>query len=208
MTREDLIVLYRLLAHSLGYPDRDFVRRVQEAVGQIRMQLWDDPRLPLSTLIEELGQLAQLPLEQLQGEHTRLFIAAYPRVPCPPYESVYLEGTLQGEAAEDVDRMYREWGLAVQKEEADHAGAELEFVAFLLTIETRESLAAAARFLSEHLLAWLPRFAVDLARESNLGFHRALGNLLSATLDLESQPGGSWWAGAEPSRQLPPGLYP
>jgi len=197
MTREDLIGLYRLLARSLAYPDEDYLKLVQEAVGKVRMELWDDPRLPLSALIEELGHLAWLPLEQLQGEHTRLFIAAYPRVPCPPYESVYTEGVLRGEAAEEVDGLYRQWGVVVEGEEVDHAGAELEFAAFLLALDTHDSIAAAEDLLTCHLRAWLPRFAVDLTRESRIRLYQVVGELLAAVLDE------SFNAGEGPARVGP-----
>ena len=183
ISRSDSISLFRLLARALSYPERDYVGQIQDVIGNVRLELWDDPNLPLSDLIEELGQLAQLPLDQVQGEHTRLFVAAYPRVPCPPYESAYREGQLSGDAAGEVDRLYRRWGLSVDGEEVDHAGAELEFAAFLLAMNTTDSLSAAGKFFSEHLHAWLPGFATDLARDGRLGFYRALGTLLAVTLE-------------------------
>lgn len=187
MTR-DRIILYRLLAQALAYPDQRFVTRLQEAVGQINLEMLDDQRLPLAAFIQELGQLAALPLDQVQGEHTRLSISAYPSVPCPPYESAYREGELLGQATQAVDALYRQWGLAVEGEAADHAGAELEFVAFLLSLGTAEALAAAAAFATEHLLTWLPSFAADLSRASRLGFYGAVGRLLAAALPGERKP--------------------
>ncbi len=107
---------------------------------------------------------------------TVFIIYSYPHVACPPYESVYAE------AAQEVSTLYGRWGVDVPEDEADHVGAELEFAAFLLSLETPESLADADRFLAEHLLTWLPRFAADVARESRLRFYQALGRLLAAAL--------------------------
>ncbi|MCL4394528.1 MAG: molecular chaperone TorD family protein [Chloroflexi bacterium] len=181
-TNEKQIALCRLLAQALAYPDKHFVANLQAAVGQVTLELFDDGSLPLSALVDELGKLAPLPLDQVQGEHTRLFVSAYPHAPCPPYESAYREGELLGIAAEQVGALYREWGLVVHEEQVDHAGAELEFVAFLLALDTPDSLAAAGEFLQTHLLTWLPRLADDLTRESRFGFYRVLGRLLAAML--------------------------
>jgi TorA maturation chaperone TorD len=146
-------------------------------------RFWSEPGLDLGTFLRELTALSYLPLVRLQGEHTRLFINGYPHVACPPYESVYTEGELMGEAAQEVGALYGRWGVEVPADQVDHAGAELEFVAFLLSLGTPEALADADRFLAEHMLSWLPRFAADLVGESRLGFYRALGRLLAAAVE-------------------------
>ena len=97
MTR-DTITLYRLLAQALTYPNQDFIASLKTAFGKINIEVFDDPSLPLSSFVQAFSELATLPLNQIQGEHTRLFISAYPHVPCPPYESAYREGELMGEA--------------------------------------------------------------------------------------------------------------
>ncbi|MCL4371663.1 MAG: molecular chaperone TorD family protein [Chloroflexi bacterium] len=183
MIREDRISLYRLLAQALAYPDEGFAGRIQESLSRLPLELWSDPDLDLSSLLRGLAGLTILPLEQLQGEHTRLFINAYPHVPCPPYESVYRDGELLGQAAEEMDVLCRRWGLSVDGEEVDHAGVELEFTSFLLTIGSPEAMATAEHFLVEHLRSWLPRFAGDMVRESRLGFYQAVGRLLAAVLE-------------------------
>jgi len=185
MTQEH-IILYRLLGEALVYPDKNTVTRLQQIVGEIGLDMLNDSQWPLASFIHELGELARLPLDQVQGEYTRLFINAYPHVPCPPYESAYREGALLGQAAESVDVFFRQWGVVVDGEQVDHAGAELEFMAFLLTLGTSDALAAADAFMAEHPLAWLPRFADDVARTSHLEFYRATGQLLAAV--LQKQP--------------------
>ena len=182
---KDNTALYRLLAQALTYPDQHFIANVQVAVGKIDVELYDDASLPLGALVQELGKLSSLPLDQVQGEHTRLFINAYPHVPCPPYESAYREGELLGVAAEQVDALYREWGLVVEGEQVDHVGAELEFIVFLLTLDTPKARDAAETFTRDHLARWLPRWADDVVRESHLGFYRVVGQLMTVILQGE-----------------------
>jgi TorA maturation chaperone TorD len=189
MRREDRAALYRLLAQGLAYPDPHFVRNLRTSIGKLGLVFLEDPSLPLSAFMQELGKLAALPLDQVQGEHTRLFINAYPRVPCPPYESVYREGELLGDVADRVALEYCRWGL-LSGEHVDHAGAELEFLAFLLTLGTFESLAAADRFLKEHVLRWMPTWAEDLVLASQLGFYRAAGELTASVLRGSPRDGG------------------
>jgi len=183
--RHDRVALYRLIGQALAYPDLHFVSRLKETIGKVNLNTPHDPLLPLGVFIHELDSLRSMPLDKVQGEHTRLFINAYPRVPCPPYESAYRDGELMSRSAEEVDRVYRQWGVVVDGEQVDHAGAELEFVAFLLAMDTPQAMEAAQAFRSEHLLPWLPRLADDMARESRIGFYQATGLLLSAILQAE-----------------------
>ncbi len=75
--------------------------------------------------------LAQTPLEELQTEYTRLFISAYPKLLCPPYESYYREGVVYGNSSIEVGEWYRKKGFdfTCEGEPADLVSAELEFLA-------------------------------------------------------------------------------
>lgn len=170
--------LYRISARSLAFPDRSFTKDLRELLGTLGVQVLPDPLLPLGSFILELAQLECMPLDQIQGEYTRLFISGYPCVACPPYESVYREGEMCGEVTESIILEYSSWGL-VCEEHVDHAGAELEFMAFLLSLGTAGSLGAAERFLREHLLQWIPDWTKDLILESRLGFYQQLGRLIA-----------------------------
>ncbi len=70
-------------------------------------------------------------LEELQTEYTRLFISAYPKLLCPPYESYYREGVVYGNSSIEVAEWYRKSGLdfACEGEPADLVSAELDFLA-------------------------------------------------------------------------------
>jgi TorA maturation chaperone TorD len=182
MHREEQIAICRLAARALAYPDEDFARGIKDSVGDLPLDLWNWPELGLDSLLRGVAVLSGLPLEQVQAEHTRLFINGWPHVACPPYESAYLEGELHGQAVWDLPSLYGQWGIEVADDDADHAGAELEFQAFLLSLATRESLKAARQFHREHLSRWIPRFGADVAREARLTFYRSLGRILVAAL--------------------------
>ena len=47
-------------------------------------------------LAEAVTEIRALPLEEWQGEHTRLFVTGYPHTPCPPFASAWLDGRMQG----------------------------------------------------------------------------------------------------------------
>ncbi len=70
-------------------------------------------------------------LEELQAEYTRLFISAYPRLFCPPYESFYREGVVYGNASIEVGDWYRRHGLDFSREgqPPDLLCAELDYLA-------------------------------------------------------------------------------
>jgi len=67
----------RVLAALLSMPEDD-------ALAALRDMQQTAPWLESS-----LPELERMPLEHWQAEHTRLFISAYPKTPCPPYESAY-----------------------------------------------------------------------------------------------------------------------
>ena len=181
--------LYRLLALAFTYPDDDRLRkRMTEVISSIDLKTLQNPRCPLPEFIRVLNGLHAIPWEQFQAEYTRLFINGYPHLPCPPYESAYREGVLLGSPAEAVDQLYRRWGVLVDGEEVDHTAVELEFIAFLLHLETPDAQKAALEFLESHLLVWMPQFAEDVQRAASLEFYRGAGQLLAAVLQRQLSP--------------------
>ncbi len=70
-------------------------------------------------------------LEEIQSEYTRMFISAYPKVLCPPYESYYREGLLYGNSSVETGEWYRKCGLdfTCESEPPDLLSVELEFLA-------------------------------------------------------------------------------
>jgi len=142
-----------------------------------------------------LGALKAAPLEEAQYEYTRLFVNGYPKAACPPYESVYREGTMLGDSALDVHRVYADWGLEMAANEAgDHLAVMLEFLYYLSSLldmaeddEQRRAVEEAiGEFWKEHVGSWLPRFARDLEENAEMPFYARMGQVFSRVASLMS----------------------
>jgi hypothetical protein len=104
----------RLISLLFSYPD-----------GQ-----WFSAPLPAgagaetAALLEEMRGIEPV---RLENEYVRLFINAMPELPCAPYGSVYLEGSVMGESTLKIADIYRKYGMATV-EPADHIAVESEFL--------------------------------------------------------------------------------
>jgi len=108
----------------------------------------------------------------LQSEYVRLFINAMPSLPCPPYGSVHLEGSVLGRTTVQLAACYRRYGL-VCEEAADHIAVECEFLALLHRFADRDAgTAADRRFLVRHLQSWADGFFDLVDRHDRLGIYR------------------------------------
>ncbi len=160
----------RLLAGLLSMPDQDAREIIQ---GLAEQHPW------LAEAAEELGST---PLEQWQGEYTRLFISGFPKTACPPYESAYRSGTMQGPTVAKLERLYAQLGMRSSEMPTDYLGVMLECAALLEDGQQRPELRQ--RLWDEHLSRWLADFANDLSQQSELALYRALGlQLLGLSAD-------------------------
>ncbi|MBB5349103.1 molecular chaperone TorD family protein [Desulfoprunum benzoelyticum] len=108
----------------------------------------------------------------LQSEYVRLYINAMPTLPCPPYGSVHLEGSVMGRTTVEVAACYRKYGL-VCEEAADHIAVECEFLALLHRCADRDAETAAdCRLLADHLQSWADTFFDLVDRHDTLGIYR------------------------------------
>lgn len=130
-------------------------------------------------------------LEELTVEYTRLFLG--PGKHISPHESVHREGEglLWGDSTAKVKAFIESSGLKYAsdfKGIPDHISVELEFMHRLLKeeVEAREKndpgklkklLYLKKRFVDEHLLEWIPRFADKIAKETKLNFYRKIAIL-------------------------------
>ncbi len=139
---------------------------------------------PLHLCMLELGKT---PHTELQAEFTRLFILSYPKTPCPPFESVYREGTLMGNAAEKVAGIYEKWGIE-SSEMVDHVGSELEFMAFLLGMPQEEEIIKEEKhFFRDHIATWIPKFCKDIRENTAMEFFKKLSTSLENFLKKEAR---------------------
>ncbi len=137
----------------------------------------------LKKAVNEIDIGSEKELEELLWEYTRLFIGPY-KLPCPPWESVYTspKRLMMQEAADQVMAIYREAGLVVNTDDVlpDHIGAEMNFLAVLLQethLETEQKdhfSDIVGRFLSEHLLRWIPEFTRDMENAAETSFYRTV----------------------------------
>ena len=132
-------------------------------------------------------------IEQLKIDHSKLFVGPY-NLLAPPYGSVYLEGErkVMGDSTHDVISRYREAGLQTAesfKDAPDHISAELEFLYYLIfkeleafsSSELQSAIGYVQKqkaFLEDHLMVWVPVFAVSIKKHAEHPFYT---NLAEAT---------------------------
>jgi TorA maturation chaperone TorD len=176
------VALRSLLASGLLPPSEDSVQEVAELAAV----LGELPEAPAS-LRSLAAELAACDAAELAAAHGRLFDGD---VMLPPYEGSYeIDPFRQARQMADVAGFYRAFGADAHgpvAERPDHAGTELEFLAFLglrrLEAEAEGDEDAARRcaeieadFLTTHAGRWLPLFFGRLAEEAPHPVHRALG---------------------------------
>jgi TorA maturation chaperone TorD len=165
----------RVLALLLAMPEADSLAALREAAAA---EPW---------LHEAVTELAPLPLARWQAEHTRLFIAGFPRTPCPPFESAYRHGNMGGTAPGELRGLYRRAGLEIAEAPADYLGTLLDCAAYLTDLHTGAGAPAAGcragqllhELWDEHLDRWLPRFAADLGAAAQLLLYQRLAEALA-----------------------------
>ncbi len=113
---------YRYFSLLFSYPTEETLRQIRDLSGT-----GDVARLRSRDALEVA------PLEDVQAEYTRMFISAYPKLLCPPYESYYREGLVYGSSTVATGEWYRKQGLdfMLEGEPPDHLSVELEFLAIL-----------------------------------------------------------------------------
>jgi len=159
----------QLSAMLLGMPDENSLPTLLELALE---HAW------LKPAVEEL---LQLPLQQWQAEHTRLFINGYPKTPCAPFESIYRHGRMEGPACDELIRLYTAAGVSATDDiPADYLGTMLELAAELFERRTPAADRQLQVLRDRHLAGWLPQISQRLQRETCLKLYRTLGERLEA----------------------------
>ncbi|MCB2184556.1 MAG: molecular chaperone TorD family protein [Desulfobulbaceae bacterium] len=168
--------IYRFLAQSMHYPDpewmnADFIQFLNAFLQELH---WTDEADTLNTALKSSDNF----LEDIQIEHTRLFINAVPHVAAPPYASVYFkgDGTLYGNIAEKTKQFYREKGFYLSKEDdlPDHIVYELEFLALLENTDKT----GAQEFLEDLFRPWFTLFYSKVTKEARHPYYRVMMKLI------------------------------
>lgn len=190
---EDRSRFYWWLAEwFLGPPDAERLASLPEADA---LEAADGPHWHALAQARPAADPASL--ERLGVEYTRLFSGMGEGLgPPPPFEAVWREDRLMGEATVRVNEAYAAAGFADIDPAAgpqDHLAVELKFIALLALREAeawRAGDADAARrrvaqqrdFLQGHLAAWAPRWAEAVAGQAREPLFAALAGLLSPAL--------------------------
>ncbi len=155
----------RLLARLLGSPDEDSAAAIRDWAAEA-------PWLAAAGF-----ELAAVPLGDWQAEHTQLFITGYPHTSCPPFESAYRHGMMNGPAVEELTEFYAHLGVVPEEDSpADFLGTLLDCAALLMEHDSP----ALAELWDRHLALWVPRFAADLAEHASLRLYRDAAARLAA----------------------------
>jgi TorA maturation chaperone TorD len=210
--------MYRLCGTALGYPAPERLAEVARLAQAAARGAEGAVREPLAALAQAAGGTDA---ESLATEYVLLFDGA---VKCPPYEGAYGAPQMAGKSAQlaDIAGFYTAFGLepaAGQPDVEDHVATELEFLSALALKEawalaedhhehaevTRQATTA---FLADHLGRWAPSFATSLRAATDLPYYRAVADLLTAWLTLDTTVLGVTPSPLEPSRADPEGAEP
>ena len=177
-----LAALARILSLVFAYPDDDALEEIGALARGLlaRAELAQGLAEPLEELVAALdgGGLAQ--------EYGALFDGA---APCPPYGGSYEADPFRhARQMADAAGFYRAFGAEVSGERPDHAGAELEFFAFLVAKRVVARAAGAEEaaevcrraediFLLDHLGRWFPALCRGVAAETSSPYYAALARL-------------------------------
>ncbi|MFH1216253.1 MAG: molecular chaperone TorD family protein [Pseudomonadota bacterium] len=172
-----MVDVYRFLAQAMRYPTPDWFT---DQYFSVLLSLLSE--LQLNVEKDELRKAQKESfdfIEDIQVEHTRLFINAVPHVIAPPYASVHYkgDGTFYGSRiAEATKKFYREKGFSLVKEDdlPDHIVYELEFLALL----TQEDEKGEREFLDKFFIPWFSIFMKKVTREAHHPYYRVVMKLI------------------------------
>lgn len=183
---EHVATLYRFCAQSMQYPETSWFNDTYiEKLQLLLSTLGGDDQCKM--LENSFAQSIDI-LEDLQVEHTRLFINGVPHVAAPPYASVYLEKTLRGQYSDNILRFYNTSGYNV-KEGADLPDSiihQLEFLSFIVGDQNNEG---EIEFLSQFFLPWFPVFATRVKEEAQHPFYPIIMSLIDFFTKEEEEYG-------------------
>jgi TorA maturation chaperone TorD len=218
VTKEDLLagrlVVYADLAQCFYYPAKptmDLLKGEMEAHLPFYELLDLNPKPHLDAInrwMQSYKKDGDVWLE-LQIECTRLFIIAKPKVPAPPYGSLYLEKEwlVWGKTTVEAVKLYTEAGLKVAehfKDIPDHFAAELEFMWYLIREEIKARGGALTedssvvdikkaekmadlqkKFLKNHIGAWYEEFLQRIISADKSVFYSEMSVLAREFLSKE-----------------------
>jgi TorA maturation chaperone TorD len=170
----------------------------KEAVQKWKRVLADDTAIFMHDLrkaIDEIDATSGQEMERLLCEHTRLF-AGPCRLACPPQASAstFARRLMMLAPAGEVRNIFGEGTLTIDSAATTPAiiGIELKWLAILLEKvgdekEKKEQyryIEIADKFIREHLMEWIPKFARDMEDAAVSPFYRELAKATGSFLSF------------------------
>lgn len=183
---EHVATLYRFCAQSMQYPDASwFNDQYREKLHLLLATLGGDDQ---SKALEKSFTTSKDFLEDLQVEHTRLFINGIPHVASPPYASVYIDKTMRGQYSDNILRFYNTSGYDMKAgaDLPDSLIHQLEFLSFIVGDKNQEG---EIEFLSQFFLPWFPVFATRVKEEAQHPFYPIIISLIDFFTKEEEEYG-------------------
>ncbi len=168
---------YGLLGSLFLYPGEEELTGLLGEAAALRRRCGLGDAFPfvsqLRAVLERVETLTDEARLRLEEEYVQMFAVGASQVPCPPYESSYVDptGLDRGSVAVEVDRAYAASGAALVSadELPDHVALELAFLSLLCAEEEQawrgdrveqaaNCLERQRAFHDEHLQRWLPTF--------------------------------------------------
>ena len=184
---------FKLLAACFYEPERDWFIEEQLCTNLQRLlDGWASGAAKAASNMS-LG-LNAADQHNLSVDHAALFVGPFELI-APPYGSVYLEKnrTVMGDSTMQVQRRYRDAGMAVDiQEPPDHIAIELEFMHHLCMKEAEsiasgdqqeaEKFRAMQRDFYRNALHWVPQFCSAVREGSTNYFYSELAHCLERFL--------------------------
>lgn len=182
----NIATLYRFCAYSMQYPQPEWF--TEEYLKSLYLLLETLNAHQEKEKISLALASSENQLEALQIEYTRLFINGVPHVVAPPYGSVYIDKTLQGQHTGKTLQFYAAHGCVLKKEAdlPDHLIHQLEFLSLLAD---KADATAETEFLQTIFLPWFGRFHKRVKQESRHPFYSVLVQLIDYLTKEEDENG-------------------
>ncbi len=159
------------------YPDRDNLPELKTGLNQ--MLEW--------ARLQSQAPIRDIDLDQLQIDHTALFINGYPATKAHPFAGWYTgDAVIMGNSDNKMRQFYAGCGIECDQREiqADHIMVELEFMA-LMAEKYEESgedffCRAMGEMLHQHMEPWVGQFSRNIRENAQTEFY----SILAAVLDI------------------------
>ena len=185
-SNEHIATIYKFCAQSMHYPEPSWLNEnFLSSLYKLLEALEGSSEIEkLKIAINESDDF----LEDLQVEHTRLFINGVPHVAAPPYGSVYIDKSLQGKYTEDVLMYYHSLGYTIT-EDADFPDNLIHQLEFLALLAEEENIEAEKEFLSRFFLPWYHVFSQLVKKEYQHPFYYVIINIIDFFTQEEKEYG-------------------